>query len=117
MISILILLLLLSFILFLFNKREGLENCNSPPIKGSTVGEITNSKQISNLQKQINDLDSHLRQQIATNTGQINNINANIKGFGNLRQVVSGLSDTIKKTEGAIKKIQKQLETKSIKSK
>jgi hypothetical protein len=113
MISVLVLLLLLSLILFLYNQREGLDNCDTPPIKGSTAGEIVNKNQITNLQKQINDLDSHLRQQVATNTGQINNINSNIKGLGNLRQVVSGLSQTIKITLNAIQNLGQQFQQQS----
>ena len=113
MISILFLLLLLSLILFLYNEREGLENCDTPPIKGSTAGEITNRNQISNLQKQMNDLDSHLRQQVATNTAQINNINTNIKGLGNLRQVVAGLSQTIQITLDAIQNLGQQFQQQS----
>lgn len=110
MICILLLLLSLSLILFLYNKREGLDNCNSPPIKGSTAGEITNSSEITSLKKQINNLDTSLREQVATNTGKINNITSNIKGLGDLRQIVVGLSDTIKKTEKGIQNIKQQIQ-------
>jgi len=115
MIFILILILfLLSLFLFVYNfKKEGLDNCNTSPITGSTVGEITNSTQISTLQNQINTLDSDLRQQVSTNTGQITTISNNIKGLGDLRQTVTGLSDTIKKTELAVQNIGQQLQQQS----
>jgi len=115
MFSIIILLIALSTILFFcstfFKKRESLDNCDTPPIKGSTSTDITNSNQISTLQQQISDLDSHLRQQVNTNTAQINNINTNIKGLNELRQIVANLSSSIKTTEVGIQQLGQQLQS------
>lgn len=115
MIFILILILfLLSLFLFVYTcNKEGLDNCNTAPIAGSTAGEITNSTQISNLQNQINTLDSDLRQQVSTNTGQITTISNNIKELGDLRQTVTSLSDTIQKTQLAVQNIGQQLQQQS----
>ena len=78
MINIILFLIILSIFLYfcspLLKNNEGLDNCDTPPIKGSTSTDITNSHQISTLQQQLSDLDSHLRQQVSTNTAQINNI-------------------------------------------
>jgi len=115
MICILIILLTLSLILFLstslFKNIESLDNCDTPPIKGSTSTDITNSQLISTLQKQISDLDSHLRQQVSTNTAQINNINTNIKGLNDLRQIVASLSSSIKTSEQGIQQLGQQLQS------
>lgn len=115
MITILLLLLILSLLLFLcspfFKNNEGLDNCNTPPIKGSTSTDITNSHQIATLQQQLSDLDSHLRQQVSTNTAQINSINTNIKGLNDLRQIVANLSSSIKTTEVGIQQIGQQLQS------
>jgi len=117
MIYIIILLLTLSLMLFLytslFNNIEGLDDCNTPPIKGSTSTDITNSHQISTLQQQVSDLDSYLRQQVSTNTADINNINTNIQDLSSLRQIVANLSSSIKTTEKAIQQLQQQLQSQS----
>ena len=109
MISIICILLFLSLILFLYKEREGLENCKDPPIRGSTAGEIKNSNQITTLQNQINSLDSSLRQQVATNTGTLNNLSANLKDLGGLRQTVAGLTVTINTTNNAIQQLKQQM--------
>ena len=109
MISIICILLFLSLILFLYREREGLENCNDPPIRGSTAGEIKNSNQISSLQNQVNSLDSSLRQQVATNTGTLNNLTADLKDLGGLRQTVAGLSVIINLTNNAIQQLKQQM--------
>lgn len=115
MLCIILSLLTLSLILFLstslFNNIEGLDDCNTPPIKGSTSTDITNSHQISTLQQQVSDLDSHLRQQVSTNTAQINNINTNIQGLSSLRQIVASLSSSIKTTEVGIQQLGQQLQS------
>ena len=115
MICIIFILILLSSTLFLFSKREGLDNCDSKPIEGSTEGEITNSNEISNLQNQVNNLDSELRQKVATNTAKIDNINSNIKGLGDLRQIVSGLNVKINQTQETINNLKKKFQEQSSK--
>lgn len=115
MICIIFILILLSSTLFLFSKREGLDNCDSKPIQGSTEGEITNSNEISNLQNQVNNLDSDLRQNVATNTAKIDNINNNIKGLGDLRQIVSGLNVKINQTQETINNLKKKFQEQSSK--
>ena len=109
MICILFILILLSMILFCYREREGLDNCKDPPIRGSTAGEIKNSNQISTLQNQINNLDGALRQQVATNTGTINNLTSNLKDLGDLRQIVAGLAVTVKNTNTAIQQLKQQM--------
>jgi hypothetical protein len=105
MFRIILLLLLLSLLLYSFTKKEGLDNCDSPPIKGSTSTDITNSHQISKLQTQINSLDSDLRKQVAANTANINNLNKNVENMGNLRQILANLTLSIKKSESAIQQL------------
>jgi len=108
-------ILILLFILFLFlhflKNIEGLDNCDSPPIKGSTSTDITNTHQIATLQQQVTDLDSNLRQQVFINTAQINNINSNIQGLSDLRQTVADLSSSIQTTEQGITQLGQQLQT------
>jgi hypothetical protein len=115
MINIILFLIILSIFLYfcspLLKNNEGLDNCDTPPIKGSTSTDITNSHQISTLQQQLSDLDSHLRQQVSTNTAQINNIDTNIKGLNELRQIVANLSSSIKTTELGIQQLGQQLQS------
>ena len=59
----------------------------------------------------MSDLDSHLRQQVSTNTAQINNIDTNIKGLNELRQIVANLSSSIKTTELGIQQLGQQLQS------
>jgi hypothetical protein len=110
---ILILLLILLLILRFLKNIECLDNCDTPPIKGSTTTDITNTHQIATLQQQVTDLDSHLRQQVFTNTAQINNINNNIQGLNDLRQIVADLSSSIQTTEKGITQLGQQLQTQS----
>jgi len=115
MINIILFLITLSIILYccstLLKNNEGLDNCDAPPIKGSTSTDITNSHQIATLQQQVSELDSHLRQQVSTNTAQINNIDTNIKGLNELRQIVADLSSSIKTTELGIQQLGQQLQS------
>jgi len=108
---ILILILILLICSQFIQNIEYLDNCDAPPIKGSTSTDITNSNEIATLQQQVSDLDSHLRQQVYINTSQINTINSNIQDLNSLRQTVADLSLSIKNTEQGIQKLRQYLQT------
>tara|TARA_Y100000591_G_C21632990_1_gene593778 strand:- start:190 stop:555 length:366 start_codon:yes stop_codon:yes gene_type:complete len=109
MIFILILLLALSIILLSNKNIENLDNCNIPPIKGSTQTEMSNSHQLNKLQQQFNNLDGYLRKQVGTNTAQIDSINSNIKGVGDLNERVTELGNIINTTHLSIQNLNEQI--------
>ena len=109
MISILLLLMILSFTLFFFNMREGLENC--PKIEGTTTTGLINRANISSIKKKVDDINK-IKIQIDNNTSKINLINNQLKDTIDLKQKVNDLTESTKKLKKSLSNLAGNIQSK-----
>jgi t-SNARE complex subunit (syntaxin) len=102
MISILLLLLLLSLTLFLYNQREGLDNC--PPIDGTTTAGLNNSANLSSIEKHIDNI-NQLKEQIDKNTSTLDTINIQLKDSLDIKKKVNDLTKQTTNLQNAMKNL------------
>lgn len=111
MISILCLLLLLSFALFMYkNNIEGLDNC--PPLEGPTTTGMQNEATLSSIKTNVNNLNNNIAKQVASNTTKLETLNNNLKGVLDLKQKVDDLVKGEKKLQQSLANFGNQVQSK-----